>query len=63
MTKRKVTTKKPIEEGDSKKQKREEDVSIYKIPVKCNKNYFIYNRQFVKETNVLMNLQNRELHA
>ena len=27
MTKRKVTEKNPIEEGDSKKQKREKDVS------------------------------------
>ena len=31
MTKRKVTAKKPNEEGDLKKQKREKDVIIYKI--------------------------------
>jgi len=31
MTKRKVIATKPNEEGDSKKQKKEKDVSIYKF--------------------------------
>ena len=54
MTKRKViATTLNEEEGESKKQKKEKEVTIYKIPVKCNNNYFIYNRQPVKEQNAL----------
>ena len=51
MTKRKVTAKKNIEEGDSKKQKREKDVSIYKILVKCNNNYLFHIQQATRKRN------------
>ena len=61
--KRKNVAEKPKEEGESKKQKNEKEVRRYKIPMKYYNNYFIYNRQPVKETHVLRNLQNREPHA
>ena len=62
--KRKNVAEKPKEEGDSNKQKNEKEVSrYYKIPMKYYNNYFIYNRQPVKETHVQRNLQNREPHA